>query len=213
MPRTHNQQMADIHERDIAEWIEGSQTKASGSQWHAQMDAKNGINKVPFPIAGDGKATLGKSIGVSLSMWFKAKEQTFGEITTLFLRWYRDQSLRTVDLDLVVLSADDFKRILSSARSWEKHVEKITELVMAPPPCFPTEVSCTGCGRPLDTEGSVELLSTMTCEEQGLHDYTSTACLHAQMGHGAEHLHERCRFLCKFCGAECECACHQKAAG
>lgn len=117
--RTQNQQMADSHEADIAEWIGGRQTKGSGNQWHSQMDAKNGINKVPFPIAGDGKATLSKSVGVSREMWRKAEEQSFGEIPALFLRFYRDQTLRTVDQDLVVLSVDDFVRILESARKWE----------------------------------------------------------------------------------------------
>jgi alkyl hydroperoxide reductase subunit AhpC len=113
--------MADSHEQDIAEWIGGRQTKGSGNQWHSQMDAKNGINKIPFPIAGDGKATLGKSVGVSREMWRKAEEQSFGEIPALFLRFYRDSTLRTVDQDLVVLSADDFKRMLEAARKWSEY--------------------------------------------------------------------------------------------
>lgn len=120
MTRTLNQQMADIHEAEIAEWIGGRQTKGSGNQWHAQMDAKNGIHKTPFPIAGDGKATLGKSIGISREMWNKAKDQSFGEIPALFLRWYQ-VGLRSVEQDLVALSVDDFVRILEAARKWADH--------------------------------------------------------------------------------------------
>lgn len=116
MSRTLNQQMADSHEADIAEWIAGSQTKGSGNQWHNQGDAKNNERKLPFPVTADGKSTLGKSIGVSLGMWRKIVEQTFGQIPTLFLRFYRDESLRIVEEDLVVLRARDFVEILEAAR-------------------------------------------------------------------------------------------------
>jgi hypothetical protein len=124
--------MADLHEQDMAEDIKGIKTKGSGNQWHAQMDAKNGVHKVPFPIAGDGKATLGKSIGVSREMWKKATEQCFGEIPTLWLRWYRDETLRAVDLDLVVLERGDFVRLLEAARKWEAHVDHIRKMGLDP---------------------------------------------------------------------------------
>lgn len=121
MTRTLNQRMADSHERDIAEWIGGSQTKASGSQWHAQGDAKNNERKVPFPITADGKSTLGRSISVTQFMWRKIVEQTFGQIPTLFLRFYRDESLRIVEEDLVVLRSREFMEILEAARKWREH--------------------------------------------------------------------------------------------
>jgi hypothetical protein len=118
--RTKNQQMGDAHEADIATWIEGAQTKASGSQWHNQMDAKNGL-KMPFPIAADGKSTLGKSIGITRELWAKFREQTFGEIPVMFQRWYRSVDLRTVDLDLITMEVGDFLPILVAARKWEEH--------------------------------------------------------------------------------------------
>jgi hypothetical protein len=121
--------MGDAHEADIAEWIGGSQQKASGSQWHNQGDAKNNERKVPFPITADGKSTLGKSIGVSLFMWRKIVEQTFGQIPTLFLRFYKDESLRTVVQDLVVLDRRDFVEILEAARQWEQQREQLIEIV------------------------------------------------------------------------------------
>lgn len=116
MTRTLNQRMADRHERDIAEDIGGSQTKGSGNQWSSQMDAGNGEKTTPFPIAADGKATLGKSISISRDMWLKAVAQTFNKIPTIWLRFYRDESLREVSTDLVVIERRDFNEILKAAR-------------------------------------------------------------------------------------------------
>lgn len=118
MTRTFRQQMSDAHEADIAEWIGGRQQKASGSQWHAQMDVIND-ERTPYALAADGKATMKESVSVSLSMWRKAVEQTFGKIPTLWLRFYKDESLREVDLDLVVIERREFLEILEAARNWE----------------------------------------------------------------------------------------------
>jgi hypothetical protein len=130
LSRTLNQQMGDAHEADIAGWIAGSQTKGSGNQWHNQGDAKNNERKIPFPITADGKSTLAKSIGVSLFMWRKIVEQTFGQIPTLFLRFYRDESLRIVEEDLVVLRARDFMEILQAARNWEGMQNGLKDLLL-----------------------------------------------------------------------------------
>lgn len=116
MSRTLNQRMADAHEADIAEDIAGSLTKGSGNQWHNQGDAKNNERETPFPITADGKSTLGKSIAVSLTMWRKIVEQTFGQIPTLWLRFYKDESLREIEEDLVVIRRRDFNEILQAAR-------------------------------------------------------------------------------------------------
>jgi len=117
--RTKNQQMADAHERDIAEWIGGRVQKGSGNQWHAQMDVVND-ERTPYALAADGKATLGRSISVSRDMWLKAVTQTFGKIPSIWLRFYKDESLREVSQDLVVLDRRDFMEILEAARKWEK---------------------------------------------------------------------------------------------
>lgn len=122
MTRTHNQQMGDAHERDIAEWIEGVQQKASGSQWQAQMDVIND-ERMPFALAADGKATLGKSISITRDMWQKAVGQTFNKIPTIWLRFYRDESLREVSTDLVVIECRDFLEMLEAARKWTAHQE------------------------------------------------------------------------------------------
>jgi hypothetical protein len=118
MTRTLNQQMGDIHEADIPEWIGGQPQKASGSQWHAQGDAKNGEHLTPFPVTADGKSTLGKSIAVSRDMWRKIVEQTFNQDPALFLRFYKDESLRQVDIDLAVIAVRFFRELLEAARKW-----------------------------------------------------------------------------------------------
>lgn len=110
--------MGDAHEADIAEWIGGSVHKGSGNQWHRQMDASNGEYLTPFPIAGDGKSTLGDSLTITRKMWQKAVDQTFGKIPAIFSRRYADQSLRTVDIDLVTLQVAHFVEILEAARKW-----------------------------------------------------------------------------------------------
>lgn len=119
MPRTLRQRMADAHEADMAEVIDGKVQKGSGNQWHAQGDLKNGEYLVAYPITGEGKATLGKGHTITREMWSKIVEQTFGQNPALFLRFYRDESLRTVDGDLAVTSVSLFAQILRDARSWQ----------------------------------------------------------------------------------------------
>lgn len=130
MSRTHNQQMADAHEQDIAEWIGGVQHKGSGNQWSRQMDVSNGEKLVPFPLAADGKATLGKSISVTRDMWLKAVAQTFNKIPTIWLRFYKDESLREVSTDLVVIERREFLEILEAARTHKTLENQLMELAM-----------------------------------------------------------------------------------
>lgn len=125
MPRTLNQRMADSHEADIAEWTKGRLQKGSGNQWQNQGDTKNGEFLVPLPVTSDGKSTLGKSFSVTRSMWAKIVDQTFNQIPVLFLRFYKDESLRQTDLDLVVLEAQTFSEILEDARKWREHQEAV----------------------------------------------------------------------------------------
>lgn len=134
MTRTPAQQMADAHEADMAEWTGGKLQKGSGNQWHAQMDSVDGTRDRVLPMAGDGKATAGKSIGVSLAMWDKAVQQA-GPVQTpyLALRWYQDARNLVVDQDLVVVSAATFQRLLSGARQWEQQSERLMEIVKRDP--------------------------------------------------------------------------------
>lgn len=123
MTRTHSQQMGDMHEAEMATWIKGHLSRSSGNQWHDQMDTKNGSRDVSFPMAGDGKSTCNKGMGLTREMWEKARRQAGALLTPfLALRWYEDTSLDRVGLDLVVLESDAFVRLLNAARAWEDHV-------------------------------------------------------------------------------------------
>lgn len=49
----------------------------------------------------------------------------------------------------------------------------------------------------------------MPQHDDAIHYYQSTACWHAN--HDPERFtHDRCRKVCKFCGARCDCACHKR---
>lgn len=42
----------------------------------------------------------------------------------------------------------------------------------------------------------------------GVHEYLSTACWHAQAD-DTKHLHNLCRLTCKWCPEQCRCTCHE----
>lgn len=101
-----NYRMGDLHEAHLAAVLGGRRTRGSGNQWRDTMDGKHDPYE-EFSFAWDGKSTLGKSIGVTREMWSKAEEQADGHRPMLALRWYADESLRRVDLDLAVVVLDD----------------------------------------------------------------------------------------------------------
>lgn len=129
MSRTQNQRMGDAHEVDIANWLEGALQKGSGNQWHRQGDTKNGEHLTPYPVTADGKSTLGESISITRKMWRKIMEQTFNQTPAIFLRWYRDERLREVDLDLAVVPADFLTDVLRDARKWRAQEEQLSKLI------------------------------------------------------------------------------------
>jgi hypothetical protein len=103
--------MAELHESDLAEWFGGMKSRGSGNQSNSPMDGRQDhLNGIAW--AWDGKSTRSKSIGVSLEMWEKAREQAHAERPMLALRFYGDDRLRDVLADLVTLDADDFRELL-----------------------------------------------------------------------------------------------------
>lgn len=133
--------MSDAHEEFLAELLGGRRARGSGNQFNDQMDGRNRAD-VPFALAWDGKSTLGNSVGVSASMWDKAKEQAGGEIPMLALRWYGDTRL-TPTRDLVVLDAHDFAAILETARL----SERLKECADSGHTTTAGSNDCTNCGR------------------------------------------------------------------
>jgi len=109
-------QMSDAHEIFLADLIDGRRTPGSGNGFANQMDVRNDARRQPWSFAVDGKSTLSRSIGVSLTMWEKAEEQAHLERPALALRWYHNQRLRG-STDLVVISAQTFAQMLGELRA------------------------------------------------------------------------------------------------
>lgn len=116
MRKLTTRDLSDKHESFLAEILGGRCTRGSGNQFHDQLDGRNAAGS-PFPLAWDGKATLGKGVTVTRAMWEKAREQAGAETPALALRWYASERLDPV-LDLVVLDVHDFTALLEAARSF-----------------------------------------------------------------------------------------------
>lgn len=95
--------MSDLHEKFLAEVFGGRRTRGSGNQWRDQMDGKHNRMIEPFAFAWDGKATLAKSITITLDMIKKAREQSGGDEPMLALRWYANENLDVLE-DWVLIS-------------------------------------------------------------------------------------------------------------
>ncbi len=110
--------MSDRHEEHLADVLDGVKTKASGSTWADPSDGHQTASEGFWRFAWDGKSTLGKSIGVTREMWAKIEEQSRGLIPMVPLRWYGDQRLTRVDLDLVVIDLDTFAQMQADANRY-----------------------------------------------------------------------------------------------
>ena len=98
--------MSDRHESFLASIFKGRVTKGSGSHWSDQMDGKQARGSGETVFVWDGKSTLGKGLTVTVEMWNKAIEQSRAwEVPMLALRWYANERLDKVDLDLAVVRA------------------------------------------------------------------------------------------------------------
>lgn len=99
--------LSDRHEAHLVQVLGGRRTPGSGNQANNPMDGRHNRYTSGLAFAWDGKATLGKSLSISLAMWEKAQEQALGERPMLALRWYLNERL-TDQVDLVAVSLDDF---------------------------------------------------------------------------------------------------------
>jgi hypothetical protein len=136
--------MSDRHEAFLAEIFGGRRTPGSGNQFSQQMDVRDSPS-TPHAMAWDGKATLGKSVGVTREMWEKARQQAGAQIPALALRWYSDERL-TVAQDLVVLDAHDFAAILEDARQYQRVKECLEQGHDVPGWPEAPESTCGRCG-------------------------------------------------------------------
>jgi hypothetical protein len=114
MAKPSTRELSDPHEFFLADMIGGRRMKGSGNQFNGQTDARNQPH-TPFPIAIDGKSTLGRSMIIRLADWQKVVEQAGDLHPALGLRWYHDDRLRE-STDLFVVSASFFSELLYLAR-------------------------------------------------------------------------------------------------
>lgn len=117
--------MGDEHEAFLADLFGGHRTRGSGNQWQNPADGRTSRMHVPFAFAWDGKSTLHKSIGVSLAMWDKIREQAGGERPMLALRYYDNQKLDVLR-DLVVVDANDFAELLAESDRLRRIVRNLS---------------------------------------------------------------------------------------
>lgn len=112
---TTTRDMSDRHETYLADLLDGRTTRGSGNQWHDQTDGKHTLYEQMYAFAWDGKATMAKSISVSLKMWEKLVEQARPHLPALPLRFYQDARARKVTEDLIVIRLQDFADLLHDA--------------------------------------------------------------------------------------------------
>lgn len=110
--------MSNRHESDLVNLLGGEGTKNSGAVWNDQADGHQTGLEQHYKFSWDGKATLGKSIGVTREMWNKLQVQCRGLDTLMPLRWYANDRLTAVDIDLVVLDLELFAQILADANTY-----------------------------------------------------------------------------------------------
>lgn len=107
--------MSDAHEIALVDALGGRRTRGSGNQPANPMDGRHNRYTDDLAFAWDGKSTLGKSIGVTLEMIRKARDQALGERPMLALRWYATERLAVAE-DWVAVTLDDFQELLHGAR-------------------------------------------------------------------------------------------------
>jgi len=86
-------------EKQDSKKFSSSRTKASGSLWYEPGDHKDGV------FLYDSKDTITKGYRITKEIWSKLYEEA------LFSYRIPVLSIRVQDLDLVILSADDWERV------------------------------------------------------------------------------------------------------
>lgn len=123
MSKDIRRRMSEAHEAYLADLFGGKAHPGSGNQWNRPMDGSHSRFVRRWALAWDGKATLAASVGVSLAMWAKAKEQAGFLMPMLGLRFYANDRLTEVAEDLVVLSASDLSNILTRLEELESQCQ------------------------------------------------------------------------------------------
>lgn len=112
--------MSGRHEQDLAAALDGRVTKGSGSTFRDQADGKQEYGSAAYVFAWDGKSTLGKSVSITREMWAKIVEQAHWALPALPVRFYRDERLTQVDLDLVAVELETFAQMQRDANAYRR---------------------------------------------------------------------------------------------
>lgn len=116
--------MGELHEIHLAEINGGRKSRSSGNQWHDAGDGRNHRDD-PFNFCWDGKATLAKSLTVTLDMIAKIREQAGGERPQIGLRWYGSGDLTQVTEDWIAVPDVDFEEMKIAATAYETARPKV----------------------------------------------------------------------------------------
>lgn len=123
--------MSERHEAFLADLFGGRMTKGSGSHWTDQMDGKQAKGSGEVVFVWDGKSTLGKGLTITMEMWAKAVEQSRPwETTMVALRWFTNDRLTHVGLDLAVVEATvlaDLQRDANEVVALREEVARLRE--------------------------------------------------------------------------------------
>ncbi len=114
--------MADKHEEEIIDLIGGRNTRGSGNQWRDKLDGKHELSD-HFGFAWDAKSTRKGSFSVSKKLWDKIRNEAEGQRPLLPIRFYEDSPRLKTELDLVVLTLDDFAELLEALRDAQMAAE------------------------------------------------------------------------------------------
>lgn len=110
-------EMGRRHEETAAGALGAVRSVASGSKWQNPADGRSPHDS-PYALAFDCKSTRSKSIGITLDMIRKLREQALGEVPVLPLRWYGTDDLTEVTEDWAAVPLAFLGEVLASARAW-----------------------------------------------------------------------------------------------
>lgn len=134
MSKDIRRRMSDLHEAYISKLFGGYRHPGSGNQARNQGDGRRSAHQHQIGFVWDCKATLGKSISVSVDQIAKITEQAGLDKPLIPLRIYENDRL-THCVDLVAMSPDDLVEILELLETYQKRMtqigQRITSMVLS----------------------------------------------------------------------------------
>lgn len=120
--------MSALHEEYIAKLFGGQQHPGSGNQDRNQGDGRRSGHCFGIGWVWDCKATVGKSISISLDQIEKITEQAGMDKPLIPIRIYENDRL-THCVDLVAMRPDDLREILELLELYRGRSRRMTEKI------------------------------------------------------------------------------------